>query len=127
MPINSPASIKGKRMEPTARHGAVQTVKTPGMGRVIVDASQPRLPGVFVRVGQRKPVTEKYRRITLMISPQSNDQLRRIADERFLGNMSAATAWSIGLAASVLDGPLKGLQVPANPADALPTATGRRP
>ena len=74
-----------------------------------------------------KPVTEKYRRITLMISPQSNDQLRRIADERFLGNMSAATAWSIGLAASVLDGPLKGLQVPANPADALPTATGRRP
>ena len=88
---------------------------------------QVSLPGVFVRVGQRKPVTEKYRRITLMISPQSNDQLRRIADERFLGNMSAATAWSIGLAASVLDGPLKGLQVPANPADALPTATGRRP
>ena len=114
-------------MEPTARHGAVQTVKPPGMGRVIVDASQPRLPGVFVRVGQRKPVTEKYRRITLMISPQSNYQLRRIAAERFLGNMSAAASWAIGLAASTLDGPLKGLQVPANPAYAIKLGKGSRP
>jgi hypothetical protein len=85
----------------------------------MVNASQPRLPGVIVRTGQRKPVTEKYRRITLMISPQSNDQLRRIAAERFLGNMSAAASWAIGLAASTLDGPLKGLQVPMDPADVL--------
>ena len=75
---------------------------------------------------RRKPVTEKYRRITLMISPQSNDQLRRIADERFLGNMSAATAWSIGLAASVLDGPLQGLQVPNDPTGALAIIGGER-
>lgn len=114
-------------MEPTARHGTGQTVKAPGMGRVMVNASQPRLPGVIVRTGQRKPVTEKYRRITLMISPQSNDQLRRIAAERFLGNMSQATAWAIGLAVATLDGPLRGLQMPNDPADALPTATGHRP
>lgn len=113
--------------KPTARQGSGQTFVKTGMGRAMVSASQPRLPGVIVRTGQRKPVTEKYRRITLMISPQSNDQLRRIADERFLGNMSQATSWAIGLAASVLDGPLRGLQVPSNPADALPTATGRRP
>ena len=106
-------------MEPTARHGTGQTVKAPGMGRAMVNASQPRLPGVIVRTGQRKPVTEKYRRITLMISPQSNDQLRRIAAERFLGNMSVAASWAIGLAASTLDGPLKGLQVPMDPADVL--------
>jgi hypothetical protein len=62
---------------------------------------------------------EHYRRITLVISPQSDDQLRRIAAERFLGNMSAAASWSIGLAAATLDGPLAGLQVPTNPADAL--------
>lgn len=106
-------------MEPTARHGTGQTVVKTGMGRAMVSASQPRLPGVIVRTGQRKPVTEKYRRITLMISPQSNDQLRRIAAERFLGNMSQATAWAIGLAVATLDGPLNGLQVPMDPADVL--------
>jgi hypothetical protein len=113
--------------KPTARQGAGLPIKAHGVGSVIIEASQPRLPGVIVRTGKRKPVTEKYRRITLMISPQSSDQLRRIAAERFLGNMSAATSWAIGLAAATLDGPLKGLQVPANPADALPTATGMKP
>lgn len=113
-------------MEPTARHGTGQTFVKTGMGRAMVNASQPRLPGVIVRTGQRKPVTEKYRRITLMISPQSNDQLRRIAAERFLGNMSAAASWAIGLAAAILDGPLAGRQVPANPVDVLPTATGMK-
>lgn len=93
--------------------------------RVIV--AQPRLPGVSINPGKKKPVTEKYKRITLMISPTANDQLRRIAAERFLGNMSQATSWAIGLAAATLDGHLRGLQVPANPADALqsrPTKTG---
>lgn len=111
---------------PTARHGTGSAVKVRGPGKTMVIASQPRLPGVIVRTGQRKPVTEKYRRITLMISPQSNDQLRRIAAERFLGNMSAAASWSFGLAAAVLDGPLRGLQVPANPTDAVPSATGMK-
>lgn len=125
--ISWPALTGDSRMDnPTARHGNGQTVKPLSMGRAIVDASQPRLPGVIVRAGQRKPVTEKYRRITLMISPQSNDQLRRIAAERFLGNMSQAAAWAIGLAVATLDGPLKGLQVPTNPADALPTTSGLR-
>ena len=75
---------------------------------------------------QRKPVTEKYRRITLMISPQSDDQLRRIATERFLGNMSAAASWAIGLAAWTLDGPLQGLQVPNDPAGVLAIMGGKR-
>lgn len=86
-------------------------------------AIQPRLPG---RLGTRKMPDDKYRRMTLMMAPKAEKTLRRIADERFMGNMSAATSWSIGLAAAVLDGPLQGLQVPANPADALPTATGLR-
>ena len=70
---------------------------------------------------------ERYRRLSLMVEPKVDQVLRRLADERFLGNLSKATAWAIGLAAATLDGPLKGLQVPTNPADALPTATGRRP
>ena len=70
---------------------------------------------------------ERYRRLSLMVEPRVDQVLRRLADERFLGNLSRAAAWSIGLAAATLDGPLRGLQVPANPADALPTATGRRP
>lgn len=73
----------------------------------------------------RKLEGERYRRITLMISPQSDETLRRIAAERFLGNMSAAASWAIGLAAATLDGPLKGLQVPANPADAMPGSDGQ--
>lgn len=115
-------------MEATARHGTGPAVKVRGPAKsVIVGASQPRLPGVIVRTGQRKPVTEKYRRITLMISPQSNDQLRRIAAERFLGNMSQAAAWAIGLAVATLDGPLRGLQVPSNPADAIKPGKGFKP
>lgn len=100
-----------------------------GSGKPVkVVFAEPRLPGFGVRTGKRKPVTEKYKRITLMISPQSNDLLRRIAAERFLGNMSQATAWAIGLAAATLDGPLRGLQVPANPADVLlTTAKGSKP
>lgn len=113
--------------KPTARHGTGTAPEMRGPGKAVVIASQPRLPGVVVRIGQRKPVTEKYRRITLMISPQSDDQLRRIAAERFLGNMSAAASWSIGLAAATLDGPLRGLQVPANPGEAIKLGKGSRP
>lgn len=69
---------------------------------------------------------ERYRRLSLMVEPKVDQVLRRLADERFLGNLSKATTWAIGLAAATLDGPLAGLQVPNNPADALPTATGRR-
>ncbi len=114
-------------MEPTARHGTGPTVKGHSVGKVMIKASQPKLPGVIIRAGQRKPVTEKYRRITLMISPQSDETLRRIAAERFLGNMSAATSWAIGLAAATLDGPLRGLQVPVSPADAIKLGKGSRP
>ncbi len=85
---------------------------------------QLKLPG---RIGSRKPVEERSIRTTVTLSRGRNALLRRIADERFNGNMSAAAAWSIGLAAAVLDGPLRGLQVPREPADALPTATGLRP
>ena len=70
----------------------------------------------------RKVEGERYRRLSLMVEPRVDQVLRRLADERFLGNLSRAAAWSIGLAAATLDGPLKGLQVPANPADVLPTA-----
>jgi hypothetical protein len=69
---------------------------------------------------------ERYRRLSLMVEPRVDQTLRRLADERFLGNLSRAVAWSIGLAAATLDGPLRGLQIPANPADAVPTATGLR-
>ncbi len=69
---------------------------------------------------------ERYRRLSLMVEPRVDQVLRRLADERFLGNLSRAAAWSIGLAAATLDGPLRGLQVPANPADVLPTATGMK-
>ena len=75
----------------------------------------------------RKMEGERYRRLSLMVEPRVDQVLRRLADERFLGNLSRAAAWSIGLAAATLDGPLKGLQVPANPADVLPTATGVKP
>ena len=75
----------------------------------------------------RKVEGERYRRLSLMVEPRVDQVLRRLADERFLGNLSRAAAWSIGLAAATLDGPLKGLQVPANPADVLPTATGMKP
>ena len=75
----------------------------------------------------RKMEGERYRRLSLMVEPRVDQVLRRLADERFLGNLSRAAAWSIGLAAATLDGPLKGLQVPANPADVLPTATGMKP
>ncbi len=88
---------------------------------------QPLLPGVIVRTGKRKMPTERYRRVTLVVPPAVEETLRRIAAERFVGNMSAATAWAIALAAATLDGPLRGLQVPANPADVLPTATGMKP
>lgn len=111
-------------MEPTAKRDAGNTAAIiPGRA----GATQQRLPGVIVRTGHRKPVTEKYRRVTLMINPQADSELRRIAGERFLGNMSAAASWSIGLAAATLDGPLRGLQVPANPAEALTTAKGSKP
>lgn len=80
---------------------------------------QPLLPGVIVRTGKRKMPTERYRRVTLVVPPAVEETLRRIAAERFVGNMSAATAWAIALAAATLDGPLRGLQVPANPVDAI--------
>lgn len=70
---------------------------------------------------------ERYRRLSLMVEPRVDQVLRRLADERFTGNLSRAAAWSIGLAAAVLDGPLAGRQVPANPVDVLPTATGMKP
>lgn len=114
-------------MEPTARHGTGQTVKAPGMGQVIVGASQPRLPGVIVSKGRRKMDADKVVRMTVVVSRERDAALRRIADTRFAGNLSAAASWSFGLAAAVLDGPLRGLQVPTNPADALPTATGMKP
>ncbi len=63
--------------------------------------------------------SDRYRRLSLMVEPKVDQVLRRLADERFLGNLSKATAWAIGLAAAALDGPLAGLQVPANPADVL--------
>lgn len=113
--------------KPTARHGSGPTVKPPAMGRVIVDASQSRLPGVIVPKGRRKVDADKVVRFTVVVSRGRDATIRRLADERFAGNMSAAASWAFGLAAVVLDGPLKGLQVPTNPADALPTATGRRP
>jgi hypothetical protein len=97
------------------------------MGQVIVGASQPRLPGVIVPKGRRKVDADKVVRFTVVVSRGRDATIRRLADERFAGNMSAAASWAFGLAAVVLDGPLKGLQVPANPADALPMATGRRP
>ena len=90
-------------------------------------ASQPKLPGVIVRSGRRKMDADKVVRVTVVVSRERDAMLRRLADERFLGNLSRAAAWSIGLAAATLDGPLKGLQVPANPADVLPTATGMKP
>ena len=82
------------------------------------------LPGRF---GRRKPVEERSIRTTLTLARERNVLLRRIADERFAGNMSAAAAWSIGLAAAVLDGPLHGLQVPREPGDALTTAARSGP
>jgi hypothetical protein len=107
--------------KPTARLGEPSQ-------QVRVGTAQPRLPLISINSGRRKQVSDKYRRITLMISPQSNDLLRRIAAERFLGNMSQAVSWSIGLAAATLDGPLRGLQVPASPADAMKaTAPGSKP
>lgn len=104
---------------PTARHGTGQTVKAPGMGKVIVGASQPRLPGVIVPKGRRKVDADKVVRFTVVLSRGRDATIRRLADERFASNMSAAASWAIGLAAAALDGPLAGLQVPANPADVL--------
>lgn len=105
------------------------TARLGGSGKPVkVTFTQPRLPGVSVNPGKRKPAAEKYRRITLMISPEADDVLRRIASERFLGNMSQAASWAVGLAAATLDGPLRGLQMPANPADVLmTTAKGSKP
>ncbi len=111
-------------MEPTARHGPGQTVKPLSMGRAMVDESQFQ---VIVPKGRRKVDADKVVRLTVVVSRGRDATFRRLADERFAGNMSAAASWAIGLAAVVLDGPLKGLQVPTNPADALPTATERRP
>lgn len=104
---------------PTARHGTGQTVKAPGMGKVIVGASQPRLPGVIVPKGRRKVDADKVVRVTVVVSRERDAALRRIADTRFAGNMSAAASWSFGLAVATLDGPLAGLQVPMDPADVL--------
>ena len=105
--------------KPTARHGSGPTVKPPAMGRVIVDASQPRLPGVIVPKGRRKVDADKVVRFTVVVSRGRDATIRRLADERFASNMSAAASWAFGLAAAVLDGPLKGLQVPMDPADVL--------
>jgi hypothetical protein len=73
-------------------------------------------------MGVRKMDSEKVVRCTVVLSRGRDATFRRIAAERFAGNMSAAASWAFGLAAAVLDGPLQGLQVPANPADVLPTA-----
>lgn len=62
---------------------------------------------------------DHYKRLSLMVEPSVDQTVRRIADERFLGNLSRATAWAIGLAAATLDGPLAGLQVPSDPTVAL--------
>lgn len=70
--------------------------------------------------------SEKVRRVTVMLSPDADETLRRLAAARFLGNMSATTSWAIGLAAAVLDGPLTGRQVPMNPGDVLSTVTGMK-
>ena len=67
----------------------------------------------------RKLPADKYRRVTLMVSADANDMLRRLAEERFLGNLSRAAAWSIGLAAATLDGPWAGLQMPLDPSKAV--------
>lgn len=113
--------------KPTARQGAGQTVVKTSMGRAMVDGSQPRLPGVIVSKGRRKMDADKVVRVTVVVSRGRDATLRRIAEERFAGNMSAAASWSFGLAAAVLDGPLRGLQVPVDPSAAVPTATGLRP
>lgn len=106
--------------KPTARHGVGQTViKAPLTGRVMVDASQPRLPGVIVPKGRRKMDADKVVRVTVVVSRERDAALRRIADTRFAGNLSAAASWSFGLAVATLDGPLNGLQVPMDPADVL--------
>lgn len=114
-------------MEPTARHGTGPAVKGHSVGKVTIRASQPKLPGVIVPSGRRKMDADKVVRVTVVVSRERDATLRRLADERFFGNMSAAASWSIGLAAAVLDGPLAGRQVPANPVDVLPTATGMKP
>ena len=67
----------------------------------------------------RKAPADKYRRVALMISSEADDTLRRLAEERFLGNMSRAAAWSIGLAAATLGGPWAGLQMPLDPSKAV--------
>lgn len=112
-------------MEPTAR-GVGQAVglnprgkrtKQLAFGSVVPSKPMGRPP---------KLEGERYRRLSLMVEPRVDQVLRRLADERFTGNLSRAAAWSIGLAAATLDGPLRGLQVPANPADVLRAATGMK-
>ena len=104
-------------MEPTARHGPGQTV---GLGQgtgtkqlVFGSVSLSKLSG------RRKVDADKVVRVTVVVSRGRDATIRRLADERFASNMSAAASWAIGLAAAALDGPLAGLQVPANPADVL--------
>lgn len=113
--------------KPTAQQGTGQAValrpsgrgtKQLAFGSVVPSRPMGRPP---------KMEGERYRRLSLMVEPKVDQVLRRLADERFLGNLSRAAAWSIGLAAAALDGPLAGLQVPANPADVIKLGKGSKP
>ena len=96
-------------MEPTAKLGTGQRTKQLVFGAV--DLPRPS--------GRRKVAEDKVVRVTVVVSRERDAALRRIADTRFAGNMSAAASWSFRLAVATLDGPLSGLQVPMDPADVL--------
>ena len=113
--------------KPTAQQGTGQAVGLRPSGRGTKQLAFGSV--VPARPMGRPPKMEgdRYRRLSLMVEPKVDQVLRRLADERFLGNLSKATAWAIGLAAAALDGPLAGLQVPANPADVIKLGKGSKP
>ena len=120
-------------MEPKAKRDSGQTVvaRTSGknkqlaFGTVITTKPMGR---------PRKMEGERYRRLSLMVEPRIDQAVRQLADERFLGNLSKAVAFSVELTVLVLNGPAMRDRRLTTPADALavagvdkPTATGRRP
>lgn len=69
--------------------------------------------------GRPSTGADPLKRLTILVPTSVDNELRRLAEDRFIGNLSKTVSWAIGLASATLDGPLAGLQHPHDPALAV--------
>lgn len=68
--------------------------------------------------------SSKAQRVVATLPAEVNEQLRALADDRFLGNVSAALAFCVSMGVEVLTGPGMRDRLFREPADALAAYLG---